>query len=252
MWTNPEINNSDAFIAAWLPGSEGNGVSDLLFRSDPLYDFKGRLSYSWPMTAEPSNGKNLFELGYGLTYEDQKNIELLPIASGLENKAIISSGEFFSKGKSIEPWSMWLVSGELEKQIVSYPTSIGGLIIKKTDHLAQEDALRINWTNLDSNHFKITSKNPSNMTRQSNGAMKLTFDAKSFLNENAIVKISLCNNYTNCQKSIELNIKGDWKKYKISLKSFEDLGADMSKIKTAFSITSASKNDIGINNIRLE
>ena len=252
LWTNPEINNSDAFIAAWLPGSEGNGISDLLFRSEPSYDFKGRLSYSWPMTAESSNRKNLFELGYGLTYDDQKNISLLPIASGLENKAIISSGEFFSKGKSIEPWSMWLVSGELEKQIVSYPTSIGGLIIKKTDHLAQEDALRINWTNLDSNHFKITSKNPSNMTRQSNGAMKLTFDAKSFLNENTIVKISLCDNYTNCQKSIELNIKGDWKKYKISLKSFEDLGVDMSKIKTAFSITSASKNDIGINNIRLE
>ena len=34
LWTNPEINNSDAFIAAWLPGSEGNGVSDLLFRSE--------------------------------------------------------------------------------------------------------------------------------------------------------------------------------------------------------------------------
>ena len=152
LWTNPEINNSDAFIAAWLPGSEGNGVSDLLFRSDPLYDFKGRLSYSWPMTAEPSNGENLFELGYGLSYEEQKNIELLPIASGLENKAIISSGEFFSKGKSIDPWSMWLVSGELEKQIVSYPTSIGGLIIKKTDHKAQEKELMIKSTKLDSQH----------------------------------------------------------------------------------------------------
>ena len=252
LWTNPEINNSDAFIAAWLPGSEGNGVSDLLFRSELSYDFKGRLSYSWPMTAESSNRENLFELGYGLSYDDQKNISSLPIESGLENKAIISSGEFFSKGKSIDPWSMWLVSGDLEKQIVSYPTSIGGLIIKKTDHLAQEDALRINWTNLDSDHFKITSKNPSNMVRQSNGAMKLTFEAKSFLNENAIVKISLCDSYTNCQKSIELNIKGDWKKYKISLKTFEDLGADMSKIKTAFSISSSSKNDIGINNIRLE
>lgn len=252
LWTNPEINNSDAFIAAWLPGSEGNGVSDLLFRSELSYDFKGRLSYSWPMTAESSNRENLFELGYGLSYDDQKNISSLPIESGLENKAIISSGEFFSKGKSIDPWSMWLVSGDLEKQIVSYPTSIGGLIIKKTDHLAQEDALRINWTNLDSDYFKITSKNPSNMVRQSNGAMKLTFEAKSFLNENAIVKISLCDSYTNCQKSTELNIKGDWKKYKISLKTFEDLGADMSKIKTAFSISSSSKNDIGINNIRLE
>ena len=34
MWTNPEINNSDAFVAAWLPGTEGGGISDLLFKTD--------------------------------------------------------------------------------------------------------------------------------------------------------------------------------------------------------------------------
>ena len=42
------------------------------------------------------------------------------------------------------PWKLWLISGDLEKQIASFPTSVGGLIISKTDHLAQEDALRIN------------------------------------------------------------------------------------------------------------
>ena len=252
LWTNPEINNSDAFIAAWLPGSEGNGVSDLLFRSDPSFDFKGRLSYSWPMSSKSSNRQSLFELGYGLSYDDNKNIGLLTIEPELDDNHKISTGEFFIKGKSVDPWIMSLVSGGLEKQIVSYPTSIGGLIINKTDHFAQEDALRINWTNSDLNYFKISSKNSSNMTRQSNGAMKLTFDAKSYSKENAIVRISLCDNYSICEKSIELSINGDWKKYKISLKTFEDLGANMSKIKTAFLITSKSKNNIGIGNIRLE
>ena len=252
LWTNPEINNSDAFIAAWLPGSEGNGVSDLLFRSDPSFDFKGRLSYSWPMSSKSSNRQSLFELGYGLSYDDNKNIGLLTTESELDDNRKISTGEFFIKGKSVDPWIMSLVSGGLEKQIVSYPTSIGGLIINKTDHFAQEDALRINWTSSDLNYFKISSKNSSNMTRQSNGAMKLTFDAKSYSKENAIVRISLCDNYSICEKSIELSINGDWKKYKISLKTFEDLGANMSKIKTAFSITSKSKNNIGIGNIRLE
>ena len=32
MWVNPEINASDAFIAGWLPGSEGGGIADVLLR----------------------------------------------------------------------------------------------------------------------------------------------------------------------------------------------------------------------------
>lgn len=40
-----ELKNSDAFIAAWLPGSEGQGVADVLFGRAPL---TGQLKYSWP------------------------------------------------------------------------------------------------------------------------------------------------------------------------------------------------------------
>ena len=69
MWINPEINNSDAFIASWLPGSEGGGVSDLLFQTDPSFDFTGRLSFSWPSSAIVSDKNDpLFEFGYGLSY----------------------------------------------------------------------------------------------------------------------------------------------------------------------------------------
>ena len=38
---------SDAFVAAWLPGTEAAGITDLLF-SNGEYDFTGRLPYSWP------------------------------------------------------------------------------------------------------------------------------------------------------------------------------------------------------------
>jgi len=51
MWTNPLINASDAFVAAWLPGTEGGGVADVLIgnaQGNARYDFKGRLSFSWP------------------------------------------------------------------------------------------------------------------------------------------------------------------------------------------------------------
>lgn len=69
---NEEINNSNAFMVAWLPGSEGDGVSDVLFG-----DVKptGKLSFSWPKSMDgiPVNFDQedydpLYPLGYGLTY----------------------------------------------------------------------------------------------------------------------------------------------------------------------------------------
>jgi beta-glucosidase len=155
MWANTEINNSDSFVAAWLPGSEGGGISDMLFKTDPSFDFTGRLSFTWPASAVVSKNNNqaLFEIGYGLSYTSTDQIDFLSENSGLENSEIASTGEYFNKGDVVAPWNIWLISGELEKQIASFPSSVGGLIISKTDHMAQEDALRINWTKSDGDYF---------------------------------------------------------------------------------------------------
>ena len=54
LWVNREINAADAFVAAWLPGSEGAGIADVLLRDargKAAHDFKGKLSFSWPRTA---------------------------------------------------------------------------------------------------------------------------------------------------------------------------------------------------------
>ncbi|HTV43249.1 MAG TPA: glycoside hydrolase family 3 N-terminal domain-containing protein [Candidatus Sulfotelmatobacter sp.] len=64
------LKASDAFIAAWLPGTEGEGVADVLFG-----DFAptGKLPREWPkndrqFAADHMHGRPLFPLGYGLTY----------------------------------------------------------------------------------------------------------------------------------------------------------------------------------------
>ena len=69
---NEVLEQADAFIAAWLPGTEGQGVADVLFGD---YKPTGKLSFSWPRSMEqiPINigDKNydpLFPYGYGLTY----------------------------------------------------------------------------------------------------------------------------------------------------------------------------------------
>ena len=254
MWANPEINNSDSFIAAWLPGSEGGGVSDILFQTDPSYDFLGRLSFNWPQSAVviENNNDPLFKIGYGLSYDSINYIDPLSENSGLENNEIASTGEYFTKGEVVPPWVIWLISGELEKQIASFPSSVGGLIISKTDHVAQEDALRINWTKSDGDYFRISSVNPNDLTRQSNGAMKLAFNAKSFTNYDAILQIGQCDDSDNCNKTLEIKVSGDWKEYIISLSSFEDLGVDMSKIISSILIKAQAGVDIGLSNVRLE
>ena len=81
MWVNPELNLSNAFVAAWLPGSEGGGIADVLFAGvdgQARHDFTGRLSFSWPASPEQvevnvgdSDYQPLFPYGYGLSYGDE-------------------------------------------------------------------------------------------------------------------------------------------------------------------------------------
>ena len=254
MWANTEINNSDSFIAAWLPGSEGGGVSDMLFKTDPSFDFTGRLSFTWPASALVSKNNNqaLFEIGYGLSYTSINQIDFLSENSGLENSEIASTGEYFNKGDVVAPWDIWLISGKLEKQIASFPSSVGGLIISKTDHMAQEDALRINWTKSDGDYFRISSVKPNDLTRQSNGAMKLAFNAKSFTGSDSTLQIGQCDDSVNCDKTLEIKISGDWQEYMIPLSNFEELGIDMSKITSSILIKAEAGVDIGLSNVRLE
>jgi len=71
-----QLQQSDAFVAAWLPGSEGNGIAEVLFGT---YNFKGKLPHSWPKSTKDFEGKYgvnfwdvttkpLFKFGYGLKY----------------------------------------------------------------------------------------------------------------------------------------------------------------------------------------
>ena len=254
MWANTEINNSDSFVAAWLPGSEGGGISDMLFKTDPSFDFTGRLSFTWPASAVVSKNNNqaLFEIGYGLSYTSTDQIDFLSENSGLENSEIASTGEYFNKGDVVAPWDIWLISGKLEKQIASFPSSVGGLIISKTDHMAQEDALRINWTKSDGDYFRISSVKPNDLTRQSNGAMKLAFNAKSFTGSDSTLQIGQCDDSFNCDKTLEIKISDEWQEYLIPLSNFEELGIDMSKIISSILIKAEAGVDIGLSNVRLE
>jgi beta-glucosidase len=79
---NDLINKSDAFVAAWLPGTEGLGLADMLIAAPnggPAYDFTGRLPFDWPAgDCLPRKGGIQFSRSYGLTLESRSTVGRLP------------------------------------------------------------------------------------------------------------------------------------------------------------------------------
>jgi beta-glucosidase len=69
-----QIQNVDAFVAAWLPGSEGEGIAEVLLGK---YNFTGKLPHSWPESEKDFTGK------YGPNYWDSSHKPLFPIGFGL-------------------------------------------------------------------------------------------------------------------------------------------------------------------------
>jgi len=84
MWITPELDASTAFVVAWLPGTEGAGIADLLFRNasgELDYDFTGKLSFSWPRNIRQTtinrgdkDYRPLFPYGFGLSYQERPPI----------------------------------------------------------------------------------------------------------------------------------------------------------------------------------
>lgn len=79
---NDLINRSDAFIAAWLPGTEGMGLADMLLagaNGRPAFDFTGRLPFDWPAgDCLPKKGGVQFPRGYGLSLAARVPVRRLP------------------------------------------------------------------------------------------------------------------------------------------------------------------------------
>ncbi|GMN02137.1 glycoside hydrolase family 3 N-terminal domain-containing protein [Erythrobacter sp. MTPC3] len=160
MWVNRELNVADAFVAAWLPGSEGAGVADVLFGNVPA---TGKLSFSWPSDCNgaPLNSAEgaLFPVGFGASLDSAAPLPMLS-----EECAALTAGG----------GSDWFTAGRLADRVkaLSKGTELpdlrgeaGGIAARGIDRNAQEDARAITFgpgTALDlsgpqgGNAFRIT------------------------------------------------------------------------------------------------
>jgi beta-glucosidase len=157
LWVNPELNASDAFVAAWLPGSEGGSIADLLIADAagrPRFDFTGRLSFSWPanaLQAEVNVGDSdyhpLFAYGYGLSYGSPAPVPALSEDPGFVEAPSLQVRRLIERGDPAGSWRLILGDSDGDAYISdSRGQSPGGsLSVAPADRLVQEDTTVASW-----------------------------------------------------------------------------------------------------------
>lgn len=150
LWMNREINAADAFVAAWLPGSEGAGVADILFGKTKA---TGRLSFSWPATCEggPLNSAQgaLFPLGFGLSLDDtpasaSASASVSGVAPLDEDCGFIGAGapsDWYANGRLATGITATAGTGDLP----NLRGAAGGVVARGVDKERQEDAREITF-----------------------------------------------------------------------------------------------------------
>lgn len=134
MFTGPELNASDAFVAAWLPGTQGQGVADVLvagMNGRPARGFTGKLPFPWPADAVSPVKAPLFAAGYGLTYAGKAAVGPVNEDPRVELAPLASDGVYLALGKVPSPWHISLDPG---------------ITARAVDLGAQEDAQQFAWS----------------------------------------------------------------------------------------------------------
>ena len=252
MFTSPEINASDAFVAAWLPGSEGVGVADVLMaKADGgvNYDFTGKLSFSWPKTATDDvlnvgeeDYDPLFAYGYGLTYGDEETVGELSEDSGLGDDALVSLNSLIVAGNANSPWRMVITDGEGENQISGSTgeTPSGSLSVVPADYEAQEDTSIVTWTA--PARFYISGQ-PVDLTSQTNGDMVVEFTYQVTGDEvGATSLFTECG--AGCGATLDMSDQfaalsgAGWQTSQVKLSCFAEAGLDVANVTVPFGIQS--------------
>jgi beta-glucosidase len=259
LWVNPHINASDAFVAAWLPGSEGGGVADVLFGKA---DFKGQLPFSWPKLATQyvlnvgdKDYDPLFAYGYGLSYARQAKLGMLPMVSGLAPGAELPAGTWFERGKVGAGYALTLTAGGQSTVVGTGPamSSNGWLQSFAVDRNRQEDSRRFLWSGAGPASVSLVANAPVDLGREANGAVLIEMDYRVDAVENGAVTLQSFNQTAGFDITAQLQAtrgKG-WQTLSIPLACLSKSGLDIARIQSPLAIKSEGQLDLTVSRIAL-
>jgi len=253
MFTNPEINSSNAFVAAWLPGTQGDGVADVLVaRADgrPVRDFTGRLSFAWPSDARAPVSNPQFPLGYGLSYRRPARVGTLSEDPGLDLAQAINSSEFFRNGRTLAPWEMTISDSGGSRSVgtTAVVTPAGQLRTIPVGIDAQDDARRLLWSGPGS----VSIDGPTVAMGQAlAGEQALSLRLRRDSGAAGGVELSFADVPLTIAPLLESRPIGEVISLSVPLRCFADAGADMSAVRNAFRLTSKDRLEITLIEVRL-
>ncbi len=270
LWVNSELNSSNAFVAAWLPGSEGAGIADVIFKDASgrvNHDFSGKLSFSWPrdpsqttLNYQDADYDPLFAYGFGLSYRDQVELadnlpEVVKVDHGSQLKPV-----WLFMWRAVKPWQLFVRSEDNPAVAFSgkVVTTEGApdVTMQVLDKDMQEDALSISWQGRVHGEAFLQAETPQDLSQYLEQDAALAFVVRVDRKPTAGVEMRIdCGK--DCSARLELNKlldelpQGTWQDVYVDLRCLTDAGADFSKVTRPLVIATAGELEIGIANIQI-
>ena len=249
LYANDLLNLSSSFVAAWLPGTEGKGITDVLVAGadgKPAHDFRGKLTFPWPAVACPNaDSTPQFALDSGLRYGDTKPVGTLP------EDATASCGEATALGifkqSDIAPFTLQMEAGGATQAVGNdmnatqrWPQAKPALQVATVQVNTQQDAKEVTW--LAPARFFARNPSKNNLAAMATARGVVQFDVVVKQAPAKPVRFTLgCG--AECGASLDLTATfsgdavGRKQTVKVPLACFGKLGADLTGVDTPFSIT---------------
>jgi len=278
MWVNDILNESDAFVVSWLPGSEGQGVADVLLadaQGDVQFDFVGKLPMPWPALDVNAVDRDLpvdafiFPIGYGLSVTEESAWSALPEqligADNSLDQEIFKGGprgnwELFTGDPS--DWAVEVIGSETQ-------SSTGSVVIKSIDRVVQEDARRLTFSGksgaeggaeIGANEYVsivyMQSEYPTDLTALDEAGGALVIDFRVVQAPTDQVNLRMDCKYP-CSGSVKFTqvlldaSLGEWTRKSIPTECFANEGLQLAQVNTAFVLATEGDLTIDVSEIKL-
>jgi len=264
MWVNAELNASDAFVAAWLPGSEGAGVAEVLFKDaneNIEYDFTGKLSYSWLSSLDQislnrgdENYEPLFPYGYGLTYQD---IDTLPDTLSERAASLAKSTQHhIFNGMVNKPWLLSIYSGNKTVFINSNVIEQGSIKFRTIDKTVQEDAIQITFDGKKMAGINFQSDFTEDLRSLFEVSGQLSFDYQVIKAPTSAVKLAMhcdkgCKSELDITKTLVQSELNNWQTMRIDLSCFNTPDFLTKQVTDIFNLSTHGQLQISFSNINI-
>jgi beta-glucosidase len=266
LWVNPEINASDAFVAAWLPGSEGAGIADILFRSadGSTTDFTGRLAFSWPQTAMPVtfDGADrvsgaLFSRGWGLSYRSVTETARLSEDPRVAPQWIGARGELVHAGHVTAPWSIFVADDGAQVHLTTArQESPHGAVVAASD----AEGSAVVWSGTRAGMFIISGR-PSDLRPQAARGVTLDVGYRVDRTPEQSVRVGvrctepLCGSQNGAMRDVTRIFRsarsGSWQTLSIPLSCLAAKGANLASVDVPFAIETSGRFGLTISEVKL-